>query len=519
MERILHNLKQDTPEWLAFRAEHDGASELSAAIGISPHTKRNELLKIKKTGVSKEFSDFVQKNILDKGHAVEAKARVLVEVILGEDLSPVTMSYGRLSASCDGLTFDGTIAWENKQYNAEHFRQVQAGQVPEIHVPQCQQILYVTGAERLFFTISDGTYAATVGVWVYPDQGNFDYIDSVWAQFNKDLDAFIVEEAKAESQVEVVRDLPLATIQAKGELLSSNLEDITPHFDKFLKEAKKDLNTDDDFAIAEAESKVGRDTAKRCRLTAKAVIDQIATVSEAVRILEDYAAKFDALALLQEKAVRQQKEALKASAKLEREKKYNAHISVLAEQLHPIPLNISAAEKPDFIAAMANQRKLSSINNNLDTELSRAIIAADAVTAEIKRKKDLFDALADKHAFLFNDLDSIVYKPEDDFILIVKTRISDFTHEQLKKKQEEEQRINALNTTVDALSQSSKGDGGAAPLNPALVAVLQEAVVDNQDEISTFLKSRNFGKEETKIRSILVEFIKHQVAFNLKKAA
>lgn len=49
--------------------------------------------------------------------------------------------------------------------------------------------------------------------------------------------------------------------------------------------------------------------------------------------------------------------------------------------------------------------------------------------------------------------------------------------------------------------------------------VLRTAVVEYQDEVSSFLASRDFGKDHHKIRAILVEFIKHQESCKLKIAA
>lgn len=88
----IHELVQGSPEWQAFRLTHHGASEAAAMLGLSKKTTRSELLRIKHTGTPKEFSDWVQVNILDYGHQVEALARPLVEEIIGDDLYPVTCS-------------------------------------------------------------------------------------------------------------------------------------------------------------------------------------------------------------------------------------------------------------------------------------------------------------------------------------------------------------------------------------------------------------------------------------------
>ena len=187
---IKHKLIQGSPEWVAFRLEHDGASEAAAMLGLSRKNTRNELLHMKHTGMSKEFSEFVQRNILDKGHKVEALARPLIEEAIGDDLYPVTCSNGRLSASCDGLTMGvegGEIAFEHKQWNAEHSEMVRNNIMPEEHIPQCQQIMLVTGAQKVVFTVSDGTPDNLVRMDVLPDDAWFERIERGWEQFHKDL--------------------------------------------------------------------------------------------------------------------------------------------------------------------------------------------------------------------------------------------------------------------------------------------------------------------------------------------
>ena len=95
----VHDLVQGSPEWHAFRLEHFGASEAAAMLGISTKVKRSELLRMKHTGNAKEFSDWVQENILDRGHQVEAMCRPLIAERICEDLYPLTYSNGKLSAS------------------------------------------------------------------------------------------------------------------------------------------------------------------------------------------------------------------------------------------------------------------------------------------------------------------------------------------------------------------------------------------------------------------------------------
>ena len=189
MERIIHELTQGSDAWHQFRRDHHGASEAAAMLGLSKNVTRSDLLRVKNTGIAKEFSDFVQERILDHGHEVEAAARKIVEQLLDDELYPATYSYGKLSASCDGLTMDGSIAFEHKQLNAALAAAMARHELPEEHQPQCQQVLLVTGAEQLYFVVSDGTEENFSYMLVKPDESWFRRIQAGWEQFDRDLDS------------------------------------------------------------------------------------------------------------------------------------------------------------------------------------------------------------------------------------------------------------------------------------------------------------------------------------------
>ena len=93
-----HDLKQGTLDWAAFRATHFGASEAAAMLGLSPYATRNDLLKLKSTGLVPEV-DAATQRIFDRGHETEIGGRSMAEDLIDDDLYPVVVSSGRLSAS------------------------------------------------------------------------------------------------------------------------------------------------------------------------------------------------------------------------------------------------------------------------------------------------------------------------------------------------------------------------------------------------------------------------------------
>lgn len=236
------------------------------------------------------------------------------------------------------------------------------------------------------------------------------------------------------------KKLPDVTVQAKGELVLCNLDDVRPHFDRFLSEAVTEMETDDDFAEAEQQAKLGRETAKRCKLTAKSVVDQMASVSDVVRELESYAEKFNALALQQEKAVKQQKEMRKAQAITEREKLFRDHVAALESEIQPIRLQVQG---PDFRSAAKNQRRLSSLYSKLDTELANAKIEADEAAKDIRAKLAWLREEAEDYKFLFRDIQSMITESMPGLQAIVKQRIDEHKAEEQRKLEAERERVRA----------------------------------------------------------------------------
>jgi len=239
--RKLENLVQGSEEWLQFRLTHFGASEAASMLGLSSKVKRTELLRMKHTGTAKEFSDWVQTNILDYGHEVEALARPIVEEMIGEDLYPVTYSFGKLSASLDGLTMSDETAFEHKQWNAALAASVKAKILPDEFQPQCQQITMVTPAKKVIFTVSDGTRENMESMEVYPDPAWHERIRAGWEQFDRDLAEYVPRDLPEKPQAEAIMALPALAVQIRGEVVTSNLPAFKAAAERFISGIKTDL--------------------------------------------------------------------------------------------------------------------------------------------------------------------------------------------------------------------------------------------------------------------------------------
>jgi predicted phage-related endonuclease len=450
IERQIHNLVQGSDAWLAFRLTHFGASEAAAMLGLSTKVKRTELLHMKHTGTPKEFSDWVQKNILDYGHEVEALARPIVEEMLGEDLYPVTLSFGKLSASCDGFTMSEEIAFEHKQWNSSLAESVRSGVLPEEHMPQCQQITLVTGARKVIFVVSDGTAENMEHIEVDADPAWHQRIVDGWAQFEKDLAEYRPREIADKPQADAIMSLPALAVQIRGEVITSNLPAFKSAAERFIAAIKTELKTDEDFANAEATVKFCKESEDKLEVARDAALSQTASIDELMRTLDHIKAQLRDKRLALDKLVTKRKDEIKAEIIADGRKKFAEHCAALDAELKIVRLEIPT---PDFVVAAKNKRTLESLHDAVDTALAAGKIAADGAAKLLRAKLDWYRPHGGSHGFLFRDLQTLIQKPMDDFQLAVTTRIEQ--HRQAEAERAAQAAIQAAQVAAAAPVQAT----------------------------------------------------------------
>ena len=464
-----HNLVQGSEDWHKFRMTHFGASEASTMLGISPYLTRNELLRYKAIGKSKEYSDYVQKNILDYGHEVEAMARAILEESIGEELFPATCSENEFSASCDGITIDYSTAFEHKQFNESLFSLVESGIVPDHYYAQCQQIMLVTGAEKVIFVCSDGTKNNWAQVEVHEDIRFFEKLIAGWAQFSKDLENYSHKEFAQKPEADAIMQLPTLSIQIKGEVTLSNLPEFKQAAETFIANINTELSTDEDFANAEATVKFCDETEKKLESAKQAAIGQTASIDELMRTIDHIKDQIRSKRLTLDKLVKSQKEKIKQEIIHNGYSICEKHAYALDEfkQVNFTKLSTEILCKADLESACKNKRTLASLHNAVDTEVAAIKIKLDELARVVR--KNLTHLPEDLS--LFRDLQSIITKPEDDFKLIVETRlaeqkrkddeareraIAEATERMKKVKEEESERIAALPTDIKSVLADEK---------------------------------------------------------------
>ena len=150
-------LKQGSPEWLAYRLTMRNASETAAVLGLSPWTTPYQLWLLKTGRKCQAVNPAMQ-----HGTDMEPSARAAYEVQTGEIMQPLVLQDGVYSASLDGMTLDGGLIVEIKcpfrGQDSALWKDVADGTVPGHYGVQVQHQLMVSGAALAHFWVFDGTH-------------------------------------------------------------------------------------------------------------------------------------------------------------------------------------------------------------------------------------------------------------------------------------------------------------------------------------------------------------------------
>lgn len=434
-----HDLIQGSKTWHEFRLKYRGASEASAMLGLSPYKTRSELLYEKQTGITPPVDAMTQR-VFDKGHQIEALARIFAEEFISDDLYPVVCSKGWLSASCDGLTMDDTIAWECKQYNADDYKLVEVGELPSKHWPQCQQVLYVTEAEKLLFTISDGSKENTAHVWVYPNLEQQQTIIEGWKKFEEDLEVYEPVKHQEKPIAEATEGFLTLSIRVNGELaIVSNLTRFGEQLREFISTMPQEPKDDQDFANLEASVKKLKEAEDALEQAETYALAQIADVNDMRKAVADLKELARANRLTSEKLVKTQKELIKLNVLNGARENFKSFINELSSGFKGVKLDIP---EPDFGGAMKNKKTIASLHDAVDTLLANSKIEAELVAKDYQNKLAWCNETSKGYGFLFSDLQLLITKPREDFELTINSRIKEHQeNERIKAEIAEKERI------------------------------------------------------------------------------
>jgi len=436
------NLQQGSPEWLAHRKNSRNASDAPAMMGASNYKTRQQLLTEKATGITPEISAETQA-LFDRGHAIEAAARPIAERIIGDDLFPVTgiSDDGYLSASFDGITMSGDVAWECKSFNKDKAAMVADGKLPDTDYWQVVQQFAVSGAKRILYMLSDGVEDGSMAyLWVERDAHLEERLVMGWQQFDRDVAAYVPEPLVAKAVATPTDSLPAVVVQVQGSLaVAGNLDIFGAALKEFVAKIPTRPETDQDFADAEAACKSLKKAEDALKIAEDGALAQISDVEKMRRMVADLSDLARTTRLRTEKLVKAEKENRKAEKIMAAREAFLDHVKKLQIDVKGVTLRV---DQPDFASAIKGLSSLSSIDNKLAATLVEANNAASITAGRVRENLDILNSIPD-YAFLFADKQELVYKESETLEMIIEKRVADHKQAEARRLEQERQRIEA----------------------------------------------------------------------------
>ena len=466
------DLIQGSPEWHAHRRAHWNASDAPAMMGASPYKTRAQLLRELATGIAPEVDAATQARF-DAGHRFEALARPLAEKIVGEDLYPCVGADGKWSASFDGLTLTGEIAWEHKSVNAE-LRElirraedgdpIHADHLPEHYQIQMDHQALVSGARSVLFMATrweGDELAEQFWCWYSPNAERQMRIAAGWQQFERDLADYQPEPAEAPRPIgRTPETLPALNIQATGTVLVSNLDQFREHAMAVLSGINRDLQTDEDFADAEKTVKWCGDVEQRLAAAKANVLGQMESIDAVCRTIDDVAAETRRIRLELDRLVKAEKDNRKAELVRTGVDAVRAHYDRINATLGEHAMQFPAGTAGGVGLAIKGLKTLSSMRAAIDAVVADMKIDASQ-KADMARACMAIIAEHAEHTHLFPDRVALcASKQPEDLRNLVAARIAE------NKRREEDRARREAEAAAQRAAQVQSAAGAPAAQQP-----------------------------------------------------
>lgn len=185
--KIIEGLDHGSPQWLAWRQQGIGSSDIPAICSVCPYKSPLDIYNDKK-GLSKNRRN----SAMQRGIDYEDEARnvfVRSRVSQRSSWDPVNVEHEEtvFKASLDGYDPYTNCILEIKIPNRKVLDMARYGQVPIHYLYQIQWQLYVTGCPKCFYFCYNPDTLESYCVEVYPDQAIRDLIYAKAVQFWHDV--------------------------------------------------------------------------------------------------------------------------------------------------------------------------------------------------------------------------------------------------------------------------------------------------------------------------------------------
>lgn len=445
-------LAQGSAAWHQHRATALNASDAPAMLACSPYKSRSDFVRERATGLVDAEIDTATARRFADGHRFEALARLLAEQIIGEELSPCVGKRGKYSASFDGLSFMGDVAFEHKTLGNGLRTAMAPGctgtDLPLHYRAQMEQQAMVSGCERILFMASQ--WDAEDGLieerhcWYEPDAELRAQIIAGWEQFERDVAAYVPTEAAAPVVSTPMESLPAVVVQVQGALsVAGNLPAFGQALREFIARIPQRPENDQQFADAEAACKALKKAEDALAQAEDGALAQISDVEQMRRTVADLKALARSTRLATEKLVAAEKETRREALVRDAQAQLIEHITTTNRALQADGAGHLPPPAGLFAPCIKGLKSLDSMRDKLTAELLARKTDAGLQATRLHANRASLRTPEGDWIFLFADFAQVGTKEAEDFAALAQLRIGQHQQREAARLEAERARIRA----------------------------------------------------------------------------
>jgi len=261
-----------------------------------------------------------------------------------------------------------------------------------------------------------------------------------WAQFERDLADYQPEPLPVPKPTgRAPETLPALHVQVQGSVVASNVAEFKQQAFAALDAINRDLQTDEDFAGAEATIKWCKQAEQKIAATKDQVQGQMTDVDTVLRALDEVSAHARNIRLELDRLVKVEKENRKLELVNAGVKAVLAHRDTCNQTLGGFALPAPAHMHSEFAAAIKGLRSLASMQDAIHTKVAELKIALDANARRVQANSALF-AEHQAHMHLFPDIPTLLLdKAPEDLKNLITARINEAERAERERQAREQQ--------------------------------------------------------------------------------
>jgi hypothetical protein len=267
--------------------------------------------------------------------------------------------------------------------------------------------------------------------------------------------------------------------------------------DTFIANIKTELVTDEDFVNAEANVKFCKSAEDDLEGAKKAMLAQTSSINEVIQTIDHIKAQLASKRLMLDKLVKSEKENRKLAIISKANAAYAEHVSGLQDEISGVRISL-LIKTPDFGLAMKGLKKLSAMQEAVDTLSRDGIYEADQIAKDVRAKLSWMSEYwfnnGGDYKFLFSDLQMLIGMEDMAFMAVIKTRIAD--HKAEKAAEEEALRIKLQ---AEATAKAEREAAEKLAEQEAVIRAEERAKADaeikeEKETLKKYEKTENLGE-------------------------